>query len=405
MNLKVIKGAHQIGGSITTIETASTKIVIDFGEDLCSASNTAENERKLVSEIDDAGAVFITHSHQDHIGLVNRIPKDIPVYMEEMSRRILEVGSDFHINEPLKRPVNTFHLTKEKPTQPIEVGDMTITPYIVDHSSYNSCMFLIEAEGKRILHTGDYRNHGRKGKLFLPTLKSIGHIDCLITEGTTLSRKDQNIYKTEQELELIAKNLFAKYDQVFVLSSSTNLDRIVTFYKARGDKKVVFDTFTQAVTTAVNFKITSKSPDVFVWHPIAYRKNKTREFQETYMNNTYDYKFLPNYIMFIKQSMLPDLYKLKKENMMKKACLVYSMWNGYIEKEPKLASMIEKAKKMGLDFYELHTSGHADTKAMKQMDEYLKPDKTIIIHTENEDYTNLPFSNVYPIEDGETLEI
>ena len=34
-------------------------------------------------------------------------------------------------------------------------------------------MFLIEADGKRILYTGDYRNHGYKGKLFRPTLRKI----------------------------------------------------------------------------------------------------------------------------------------------------------------------------------------------------------------------------------------
>ena len=36
---------------------------------------------------------------------------------------------------------------------PIKIKDITITPYIVDHSAYNSFMFLIEADGKRILHT------------------------------------------------------------------------------------------------------------------------------------------------------------------------------------------------------------------------------------------------------------
>ena len=46
-------------------------------------------------------------------------------------------------------------------------------PYLVDHSSYNSCMFLIEADNKRVLHTGDYRSHGRKGNLFENTLKKI----------------------------------------------------------------------------------------------------------------------------------------------------------------------------------------------------------------------------------------
>ena len=43
---------------------------------------------------------------------------------------------------------------------PLKIGDMTLTPIRVNHSAFDSYMFLIEAEGKRVLHTGDFRTHG-----------------------------------------------------------------------------------------------------------------------------------------------------------------------------------------------------------------------------------------------------
>lgn len=53
-------------------------------------------------------------------------------------------------------------------------------------------MFLIEADGKRIWHMGDYRQHGYLGKGLLPTLKKYAtDIDAFITEGTMLKR-DRN---------------------------------------------------------------------------------------------------------------------------------------------------------------------------------------------------------------------
>ena len=56
-------------------------------------------------------------------------------------------------------------------------------------------MFLIEAEGKLILHTGDFRDHGYLGRGLLPTIKkrilTQGNIDFLITEGTMLSRRQK----------------------------------------------------------------------------------------------------------------------------------------------------------------------------------------------------------------------
>ena len=38
------------------------------------------------------------------------------------------------------------------------IGDFEITPFMVDHSAYDAYMFVIKAEGKVIVHTGDYRS-------------------------------------------------------------------------------------------------------------------------------------------------------------------------------------------------------------------------------------------------------
>jgi len=401
MEIKILKGTHQIGGCITVIKTRTTKIIVDFGEDLTEEGKNAFEKSELLKEVSDADAVFITHSHLDHVGLVNIIPKNVPIYMEKNTKTILDIGSDFGINEPLSREVDTFELSKK--TNPIFVGDLKITPHIVDHSSYNSCMFVIEGEGKKVLHTGDYRNHGRKGKLFSSTLDAIGKVDCLITEGTTLLRHNNVHYKSELELEKEAKKIMSKYDQVFVLSSSTNLDRLVTFYKAKRNKKFVIDTFTAAITKAVDFPVTPKNEDIYQWTPSIYFKIKTEKFKKKYMNSEGNYDFLPNYVMLIKQSMLIDLKKLKKAGLVQNACLIYSMWSGYIEKEKGLSSMLDEIEKMGIKIYELHTSGHADLDAMKLMNSKLTPQKTVIIHTENSENCQKIFDNVINIDDGENI--
>ena len=59
-------------------------------------------------------------------------------------------------------------------------------------------MFLVEADGKRIWHTGDYRQHGYMGKALFPMLRRYAtDIDVLITEGTMLKRKDKCIHECE----------------------------------------------------------------------------------------------------------------------------------------------------------------------------------------------------------------
>lgn len=78
-----------------------------------------------------------------------------------------------------------------------------ITPFCIDHSAVDSYLFLIEADGKRILYTGDFRLHGVRGKAMGKILdRRIGKVDVVVTEGTTVSRMDsKNV--TEWDLQRV----------------------------------------------------------------------------------------------------------------------------------------------------------------------------------------------------------
>ena len=182
MEIRIVKGTEQIGGCITEIKSNNTKILIDFGTDLDDINEPFELTG-LTSSKSTYDAVFITHSHIDHIGLINKINKDIPIYIEESSLKIYNITCDFCNKEKPTRKINVF-----KMNDIIKINDIKITPYRIDHSAYNSCMFLIECADKKILHTGDYRLHGRKQEETINNLKQIGKIDLLITEGTSLTR-------------------------------------------------------------------------------------------------------------------------------------------------------------------------------------------------------------------------
>ena len=83
MKVKVIKGTNQIGGCITEIVSDEARIIIDFGLDL---DDGIIDDKEDLLEIEGLtigrssyDAVFITHSHSDHIGLIHKINKDIPI--------------------------------------------------------------------------------------------------------------------------------------------------------------------------------------------------------------------------------------------------------------------------------------------------------------------------------------
>lgn len=399
MEVRIIKGTNQIGGCITEIISKNTRVLIDFGNDLEDTKESFELDG-LTYNKSKYNAVFITHSHMDHIGLINKINKDIPIYVEEHSFKIYNITCDFCGEDKLTRKINTFKIYDT-----IQINDMKVTPYRVDHSSYNSCMFVIECENKKILHTGDFRLHGRKKDETLNNLKRIGKVDLLITEGTSLSRNILE-YDTEEELEKEALEYMKKYDQVFIMHSSTNIDRTISFIKSalKTGKNYILDLFTYSLNEVVNMNIKVDYKRIFVWKPLRYYL-KDETFKNKYMDFDNSLLFGKRYVMNIKVSMLEDIKKLKEKGLITSACLIYSMWSGYIEKEEKLRNFINEIRDMGIEFKELHTSGHADIISMKKLNEIVEPDKTIVIHTENREKGKNIFNNILDLEDNEYIDI
>ena len=265
MKIKILKGTKQIGGVYTEITSKKARIIIDFGKDLDGKNKLKEIDGLTIGKPAYDG-VIITHNHSDHIGRIDEVLPEIKVYMSDLSRSIYERAFCFSRTMG-KINRKTYNIEDGKP---FYIKDIKITPYIVDHSAYNAFMLLVEADGKRILHTGDFRNHGYKGKLLEKTLKKIGKIDVLITEGTTLSRK-QIKSRTEDELVDDIVKSTKSYNQVLMLMSTTNIDRVTVMQKVanRSNKKVIHDIVLSNVLQLVTQKIPNalNNKNVYVYLP------------------------------------------------------------------------------------------------------------------------------------------
>ncbi len=387
MQIRILKGTNQIGGVFTEISSKQAQIIIDFGDDLDGVKRL-ENIEGLTIGKPAYDGVFVTHNHQDHMGRIDDILEDVPVYMSDLSRKIFETVFCFSKNKGKIRR-ETINLKEEKT---ITIKDMKITPYIVDHSAYNSFMLLIEADGKSILHTGDFRNHGYKGILLESTLKKIGKIDLLITEGTTFSR-EQVKSKTEKELvdDIVEKT--KKYDQVLMLMSTTNIDRVTTMQKVanRTGKTVIHDIILSNVLQLVTQKIPNalNSKNIGVFLPsntyIKREMEEYRQYIEPFQERINETGNLLHgkFIMNIRVSMLKDIERLKDE-VLNNCCIVYSMWEGY-KREDMYKNFLDKMKELEIDVFDLHVSGHADYTAFNQVIDIAKPDAVIPMHTENKE--------------------
>lgn len=412
MEVKILKGTNQIGGCITEITSnKGTKIIIDFGEDLPDDNTNSHCENPNIEGLTTGNkqydAVFITHSHGDHIGLINYILDDIPIYVEPISKKIYELLGTFTYKKIKFKTQDMLFNQKI-----IINDDIVVTPYITDHSAYNSSMLLIEADGKRILHTGDFRSHGVKGKTFIKNLKEINQVDLIVTEGTSLSRNNEK-YKSEDKLIEEAIDIFNKYNQIFIMQSSTNIDRIRGFYKAskKTNKNFIQDAFTSNIVLSLennNIPNPKTFQDVYTWIPTRY-KTKSYKFKIKYIYPLKKYSKQKSYIdnkyaLMIKTSMIRDIEKLYNKNHITNACLIYSMWEGYKEKE-EMKEFFQNITKYGIhDIIDLHTSGHADKDTIKLLNN-LNATKVIPIHTTNpEELTNI-LDNVYLAKINESIEV
>jgi ribonuclease J len=266
MHLIIHRGSHQIGGSCVEVESQGRRLLIDLGLPL-DADGDPRPYLPAVSGLDGKDpsllGILISHPHQDHVGLLSLVSPDVKIGMGAAARRILTAAAPF-IRDRLPPPVFGWDFEHQKPLQ---IGPFTVTPYLVDHSAYDSCALLIEADGKKVFYSGDFRAHGRKSKLFESIIKNPPkEIDVLLLEGSSIGRlTGGERFPTEQEMEAEFIRVFAATSGLaLVHASAQNIDRIVSIFRAckQTGRTMVIDLYTAAILEATgNLKLPQSSWD------------------------------------------------------------------------------------------------------------------------------------------------
>lgn len=196
-------------------------------------------------------AVIISHPHIDHYGLAHHLPEGIPVVMGKAAREVIRAAAPFtgqrlpSVNGPALHD-----------REPLQIGPFLITPFLVDHSAYDAYSLLIEAGGRTLLYSGDFRAHGRKSSLFEKMVSQPpGPIHALLMEGTSIGRPEgQEIrYPAETQLEAEMVSVFRDTAGLaMVHASAQNIDRVVTLYRAarKADRELVIDLYAAAILEA-----------------------------------------------------------------------------------------------------------------------------------------------------------
>ena len=425
MEIIIHRGTHQIGGCVTEIKTEKARIIIAMGTPLPGSKIEKEleeakdavlplpgvtvpfvadgdadkNEKDKATGAQPCDGVFITHYHGDHIGMIDALLPEIPLYIGKAAKEIYNIYcTKTKQDEKVKRLQAAHAYT---PGQPIQIKDITVTPFHTSHSALDAYMLLIEAEGKTVLHTGDFSLHGVEGNQWLCDLKAklsamnIRSIDYLICEGTMLP--DQ-VRTSPTELDVIGqiKTLMKKYKKVFVLCSSTHIDRIAEFYHHRNYRRPMVSDLYQNIVLQYVTKTFGKS-DYFYRIKDAY----TYSVNNPKLNHWMDERgfvalIRPNYWS---KWMLTHYYDEAD------SAVVYSMWSGYLKEGPaKNEYLCDFLKPYKITAF-VHAGGHALPQEIKEFVDAVNPVHVIPIHTEHPEAMRelLPEREIVLLEDKEVL--
>ena len=413
--LTIHRGTHEIGGSCVEIRTDKAKILIDLGMPLDYDKHTTEEQGQIRSDAAEwcqgVDALFLSHAHADHYGLLGLLPQDTPIYATEETFAMLALDGILG-DDPAK------HLKKYplKSGQSCEVADIIVTAYTVDHSAYGACAFLIECDGKRILYSGDIRLHGVKGVLYKNLPKDV---DYLLLEGTNILRTKSNPTERDIEKQFIEAFNDAPDALHLVWSSAKNIDRICALFRAckRCGKTLVIDPYTANVLAAVaglNPKIptTTTAEHMKVYFPPRLTTRLTERNKDQYIyslnpkQNKVSYddfaRSPEKYVMLVRPTVLTYLQRIKAARIR----LIKSIWGGYWDESntERFRSWVEEHCEQVKD---IHSSGHADTKSLQRIVEHIRPQTIIPIHTDSPSSFGKIFSesHILYLYDNRSIEL
>ena len=344
-------------------------------------------------------AIVLTHSHLDHYGLAHHAHPAIPVYGSAGTLAILDVGRVFFPDAAL--PADLRLLPTDERVRfgggPDGAGGLTVTAIPVDHAAPDSRALLVEADGQRLLYTGDLRAHGRTGFRFEKLIadERVHGVDWLLCEGTTLgSSGGSHGLSSEADVEERLLELArGEPDKLLaVAASGQNLDRLVSCFRAarRSGRQLVVD----AYQAYVLMKLAPLSPNIpqvgwdgvrvkFAHHQVerleeAGLMDLAREMStQGYVGTTELVAEPARFLMCVRGSF--GVTKLLDRVGAEHLVLVWSMWGGYWDRNKGLRSWAGRA---GLEPHFVHSGGHAWPEDLERLVTAIGAKELTWVHTD-----------------------
>jgi len=232
--LKIIPlgGLEQIGMNITAFEFEDSIIVVDCGlsfpeDDMLGIDLVIPDITYLKDNIDKVKGFFITHGHEDHIGAIPYVLRDVnvPIYATKLTIGIIDHKLKEHnMLSKVKRKVVKYG-------QHINLGHFRVEFIKTNHSIQDAAALAIYSPAGIIVHTGDFKVDYTPvfgDAIDLARLGEIGKKGVLALMCDSTNAERPGFTMTERSVGKTFDNIFSEHknSRIIIATFASNVDRV-----------------------------------------------------------------------------------------------------------------------------------------------------------------------------------
>ena len=278
--LKIItlSGTESVTKNMTVYECGDDIIIVDCGvgfpdSEMLGVDVVIPDMSYVIENKHKVRGLFITHGHEDHIGAVPYLLKElnVPIYANKLVQGFLTEKLKDRQFKGIGDNVKFNLLTPD--TEEVSVGCFKLSAFRVNHSVPSSMGFAIRTPQGLIVHMADYKIDWTPvldKPIDLARIAILGQEGVLCLLSDCLGSTHEGFSKSESTLNHTFFDLFedAKDKQIFVTTISSNISRMYQIIKAavaHGRKVVLAGrSIEQSVLVARNLGYLPFSEDLFV---------------------------------------------------------------------------------------------------------------------------------------------
>ena len=408
-------GLEKIGMNITAFEYEDSIIVVDCGlafpeDDMLGIDLVIPDVTYLKDNIQKVKGFVITHGHEDHIGALPYVLKElnIPIYATKLTMGIIENKLEEHgLMKTTKRKVVKFG-------QSINLGQFRIEFIKTNHSIVDAAALAIYSPAGVVVHTGDFKvdytpvfgdaidlqrfaEIGKKGVLALMC-------DSTNAERAGFTPSEKTVGKTLDSLFLEHKDT-----RILIATFASNVDRVRQIINTaeKFNRKVVVEgrSMVNIIDTASKLGYLQIADRTLI--DVEELKNYPPE--KTVIITTGS----QGESMAALSRMAGDNHK--KISIMPGDTVIFSA-HPIPGNEKAVTNVINELQMKGADviFQDVHVSGHACQEEIKLIYSLVKPKYAIPVHGEYKHrkaqakiaaQLGIPKENIFMLQSGDVLEM